>query len=242
MYEWLEEYQPYSRLPKKSIPQEFSDGVLCAEFLNKILAPGSVLLNFYHPASATGTKTQNWEMLNKKVFGPKLGFQLSADIIDGLVKSKDGYLAYVLYKIRQVTAEPEAATEEFPDEEPSSPPTATFTELGIPDQIDNAESIDTTSLGTLNSSARGNELMALSPTSIASNEEETESDSQAEPEPNTYEDANAKYKSLVHENNYTVDLLKLKKERVAELEKGYQILRAYMEQLSELEIQLFGYC
>jgi len=243
LYKWVENNQPYSRAPKKSIMKQFSDGVLCAEFLKKLMPRGSVELNFYHPASAMQPKIRNWKMLNNKVF-IKLGFQLPDDLIDGLVKAKDGYLAYVLHKVRKVIFETEAPTEEFVKDEGgknSGPPTKLYAEHGFPDQIENAE-VKAKSAEKIKPSGEGKQLSTVPLTSIASNKADTNLKPEAMLGPVTLKDAQIKNKILLHETEYFENLLKFMKQEIAEKVMDGKKLKAELEELTKAEIKIFGYC
>eukprot|EP00347_Sterkiella_histriomuscorum_P023443 403334620 len=92
VYQWVDSV-PLSR-PKKNITRDFSDAVLMAEIVHHFL-PKLVEVHNYQSSSAVSQKEYNWTTLNSKVF-KKIGFQLSKEDLDSIIKCETGTVERVL--------------------------------------------------------------------------------------------------------------------------------------------------
>ena len=96
IYEWIDEI-PLSR-PKRNITRDFADGAMLAEVV-KHYHPRLVELHNYPPAHSSQQKTNNWNILNTKVF-KKMGFQISRTDIDKVVNATAGAIERVLKVVK----------------------------------------------------------------------------------------------------------------------------------------------
>eukprot|EP00112_Aurelia_sp_Birch-Aquarium-sp1_P015750 Seg3515.2 transcript_id=Seg3515.2/GoldUCD/mRNA.D3Y31 product="Sperm flagellar protein 1" protein_id=Seg3515.2/GoldUCD/D3Y31 len=96
LYTWIDEI-PLSR-PKKNISRDFSDGVLVAEIIHHFL-PKLIDLHNYIPANGNQAKADNWNLILRKALS-KLGYQVPADLIKGIIASKSGNIEIFLHKLR----------------------------------------------------------------------------------------------------------------------------------------------
>ena len=111
IYEWIDEI-PLSR-PKRNITRDFADGAMLAEVI-KTYHPRLVELHNYPLAHNTQQKTNNWNILNTKVF-KRMGFQISRADIDRIINSSPQAIERVLAVVKQ-------RIEEFKDTRPEEAP------------------------------------------------------------------------------------------------------------------------
>ncbi|XP_047145346.1 sperm flagellar protein 1 isoform X1 [Hydra vulgaris] len=97
LYTWIDEI-PLSR-PKKNFARDFSDGVLVAEIIKHFI-PSIVDLHNYVTANSTSLKTDNWNLLSRKVFN-RLSFNVEEDHIKGIVMCRPGFIEHVLTNLRE---------------------------------------------------------------------------------------------------------------------------------------------
>jgi arginine utilization protein RocB len=111
IYEWIDEI-PLSR-PKRNITRDFADGAMLAEVI-KHYHPRLVELHNYPLAHNTQQKTNNWNILNTKVF-KRMGFQISRADVDRIINSAPQAIERVLAVVKQRIEEyKETRTEEQP--------------------------------------------------------------------------------------------------------------------------------
>jgi len=96
LYTWIDEI-PLSR-PKKNISRDFSDGVLVAEIIHHFV-PKVIDLHNYVPANSNQAKTENWNLLTRKILS-KLGYHVPNQLIKDIVLSKPGQIEKFLHKLR----------------------------------------------------------------------------------------------------------------------------------------------
>ena len=111
VYEWIDEI-PLSR-PKRNITRDFADGAMLAEVI-KHYHPRLVELHNYPLAHNTQQKTNNWNILNTKVF-KRMGFQISRADVDRIINSTPQAIERVLAVVKQ-------RVEEFKDTRPEEAP------------------------------------------------------------------------------------------------------------------------
>ncbi|KAL3865294.1 hypothetical protein ACJMK2_006901 [Sinanodonta woodiana] len=99
LYTWVDSI-PLSR-PKRNIGRDFADGVLVAEIIKHEIPPRYNLIELHNYTSANSAtkKTENWLVLNRKVFS-KLNFELADDVIKDIVTCKPGTIEKVLMMLR----------------------------------------------------------------------------------------------------------------------------------------------
>jgi arginine utilization protein RocB len=97
IYEWIDEI-PLSR-PKRNITRDFADGAMLAEVI-KNYHPRLVELHNYPLAHNTQQKTNNWNILNTKVF-KRMGFQISRSDVEKIVNSAPQAIEKVLAVVKQ---------------------------------------------------------------------------------------------------------------------------------------------
>jgi CH-like domain in sperm protein len=110
LYEWVDEI-PLSR-PKRNITRDFADGAMVAELI-KNYHPRLIELHNYPLAHSTQQKTNNWNILNTKVF-KKMGFQISRNDIDKIVTCVPQTIEKVLFLVKQ-------KIEEYVENKPEEP-------------------------------------------------------------------------------------------------------------------------
>ena len=96
IYEWIDEV-PLSR-PKRNITRDFADGAMIAEVV-KHYHPRLVELHNYPPSNSTQQKTNNWNILNTKVF-KRMGFQISRTDIDKVINAVPQAIERVLKVVK----------------------------------------------------------------------------------------------------------------------------------------------
>lgn len=96
IYEWIDEV-PLSR-PKRNITRDFADGAMLAEVV-KHYHPRLVELHNYPPSNSTQQKTNNWNILNTKVF-KRMGFQISRSDIDKAINATPQTIERILKLVK----------------------------------------------------------------------------------------------------------------------------------------------
>lgn len=96
VYTWVDSIK-LSR-PKRNISRDFSDGVLAAEVVHSYF-PRLVELHNYSAANSISQKQYNWKTLNDKVFR-RLGFRVSQDDVEQVVRSRPGVIERVLLSMQ----------------------------------------------------------------------------------------------------------------------------------------------
>ena len=117
IYEWIDEI-PLSR-PKRNITRDFADGAMIAETI-KHFHPRLVELHNYPLAHSSQQKTNNWNILNTKVF-KKMGFQISRQDIEQAVTCVPQTIEKILKVVKERIEEYVEAKGEEPKVEEKAP-------------------------------------------------------------------------------------------------------------------------